>query len=135
MLVSRIVRNHIFRMPKCVKFAHTMLGSLNRGFHDSAKNEFSSLQNGKNELKNARCPRNRGFRNSAKIAFSGPQNEEYPLDCFHQLTSLFPSIDRQVSEIDYPVSVNRPPSFRIQTIQFPSIDRHVSFKRTSSLRQ
>jgi len=28
MLVSRIVRNHIFRMQKCVKFAHTMLGSL-----------------------------------------------------------------------------------------------------------
>jgi len=28
MLVSWIVRNHILRMPKCVKFAHTMLGTL-----------------------------------------------------------------------------------------------------------
>jgi len=57
-----------------------------------------------NELKNAVSTKPR-VSELGKIAFSGPQNEENLLDCFHQLTSLFPSIDR-------PVSVNSPSSFR-----------------------
>ena len=70
-LISRIGRKSIFRLPKC--------WSLNPGFHDSAKIEFSSLQNGKkNELKNARCPLNRGFRISAKSHF-----QALKMNCFN----------------------------------------------------
>ena len=154
-MVSPIVGNRIFRMPKCVK--------LNSGFHDSANIAFSSLQNAENELKNARGPRNRGFKNSAKSHFLAPKMKIWCTASinspssfrqlksrFHQQTIQFPNPEHPVSvnipscflQENVQFQVNNPSSFNQQTIQFPSrvvqflsTDRPVSFKRPSSSSQ
>ena len=64
----------IFRTPKCRKWTHTKVCSLEQWVSRLGKIAFSGLKNEKNLLKLKEVPLNSGLPDSAKFASSCPQN-------------------------------------------------------------
>jgi len=77
--VSWLRRNRIFKPPKCRKWIHTKVSSLEPRVSRLGKIAFSGLKNEENLLKLSGVPLNSGLHDSAKIAFSSSWNEENEL--------------------------------------------------------
>ena len=90
--VSWLRRNRIFRTPKCRKWTHTKVCSLEPWVSRLGKIAFSGLKNEKNLLKLREVPLNSGLHDSAKIAFSCPQNAE------NELTRKYVPMNRLFNE-------------------------------------
>ena len=109
-LLSRIVKNRSFRLPKCGKFANMNLRTLESfGLTTRQQSHFLTSKMQKISKRMLGVPETVDFRTRQKSHFQVPK----------------------MKKICWTVSINRMHSFRQLTIKFSSIDRPVSVKRTS----
>jgi len=80
-MVSRIGRNVVFSSPKCGKFAHTKLGTLETWISRLGKIAFSGLKNEENFHTLRAVTRNVGFTNRQKSLFQAAQMRKI---CSHE---------------------------------------------------